>query len=108
MLEDHNPTTRCYPRTLAEAFPESIDRAEWFYPPEENNGWRNIAHGLCGAGDVGRLGLLLFKELRKKCHYMTTQQTQINGSTSHRNTNSKYSPSNQSGNAIYGATDPAA
>jgi len=45
MLEDHNPTTRCYPRTLAEAFPESIDRAEWFYPPEQNNGWRNVLMG---------------------------------------------------------------
>ena len=29
------PTTRCYPRSLAEAFPNSLDRAEWFYPPEK-------------------------------------------------------------------------
>lgn len=28
------PTTRMYPRTLAEAFPNTVDRAEWFYPPE--------------------------------------------------------------------------
>ena len=33
-LEDLNPTTRCYPRTLEEAFPNTIERAEWFYPPE--------------------------------------------------------------------------
>jgi hypothetical protein len=43
MLEDLNPTTRCYPRTLAEAFPNSIDRAEWLHPPERNLGWRNVA-----------------------------------------------------------------
>lgn len=29
------PTTRCYPRSLAEAFPNSLDRAEWWYPPEK-------------------------------------------------------------------------
>ena len=28
------PTTRCYPRTLDEAFPDSIERTEWWYPPE--------------------------------------------------------------------------
>ena len=42
MLEDLNPTTRCYPRTLLEAFPNSIDRAGWFYPPEQNNSWCNL------------------------------------------------------------------
>ena len=36
------PTTRCYPRSLAEAFPNSLDRAEWWYPPERNTGWRNV------------------------------------------------------------------
>jgi hypothetical protein len=29
------PTTRCYPRTLAEAFPDDVENAEWFYPPEQ-------------------------------------------------------------------------
>lgn len=29
------PTTRCYPRSLDEAFPNSVERAEWFYPPEK-------------------------------------------------------------------------
>lgn len=33
-LEDLNPTTRRYPRTLEEAFPNTVERAEWFYPPE--------------------------------------------------------------------------
>lgn len=33
-LEDLNPTTRCYPRTMDEAFPNDVERAEWFYPPE--------------------------------------------------------------------------
>ena len=29
-----HPTTRCYPRSMDEAFPNSVERAEWFYPPE--------------------------------------------------------------------------
>ena len=29
------PTTRTYPRSLAEAFPNTVDRAEWWYPPEK-------------------------------------------------------------------------
>ena len=29
-----HPTTRLYPRTLDEAFPNAASRAEWFYPPE--------------------------------------------------------------------------
>ena len=29
------PTTRRYPRTLDEAFPDSIERTEWWYPPEK-------------------------------------------------------------------------
>lgn len=28
------PTTRMYPRSIDEAFPNSMERAEWFYPPE--------------------------------------------------------------------------
>ena len=30
-----HPTTRLYPRTLDEAFPNAASRAEWFYPPEK-------------------------------------------------------------------------
>jgi hypothetical protein len=28
------PTTRCYPRTIEEAYPNDPSRAEWFYKPE--------------------------------------------------------------------------
>ncbi len=34
-LQDRNPTNRRYPRTIEEAFPDSVERAEWFYPPEK-------------------------------------------------------------------------
>ena len=34
-LNDLNPTTRSYPRTMEEAFPNTVERAEWFYPPEK-------------------------------------------------------------------------
>lgn len=34
-LENLFPTTRRYPRTIEEAFPNTVDRAEWFYPPEK-------------------------------------------------------------------------
>jgi hypothetical protein len=44
--EEKNPTTRMYPRTLDEAFPNDISRAEWFYPPEKNLNVHNIAMGL--------------------------------------------------------------
>lgn len=29
------PTTRCYPRTTLEAFPDDSDTAQWFFPPEQ-------------------------------------------------------------------------
>ena len=35
------PTTRNYPRTMQEAFPEDPQNAEWFYPPEKHGGWAN-------------------------------------------------------------------
>lgn len=34
MMEDNNPTSRRYPRTMDEAFPNDVDRAKWWYPPE--------------------------------------------------------------------------
>ena len=37
------PTTRMYPRTIEEAFPNSIERAEWFYPPEKVTTWKDVA-----------------------------------------------------------------
>ncbi len=45
-LQDLNPTTRSYPRTLADAFPNSIERAEWFYPPDKRwSGWDYVIGG---------------------------------------------------------------
>lgn len=40
-MEDLNPTTRRYPRTLEEAFPGSPDMAEWFFrdPNPHPVGW---------------------------------------------------------------------
>jgi len=29
------PTTRMYPRTLQEAFPNAAENAEWWYPPKK-------------------------------------------------------------------------
>jgi hypothetical protein len=37
-MEDNNPTTRTYPRTLQEAFPKDyLD--QWFDPPKKTYGW---------------------------------------------------------------------
>ena len=33
----NNPTTRKYPRTVEEAFPNGPAHAEWFFPPEEKD-----------------------------------------------------------------------
>ena len=45
-LNDLNPTTRRYPRTLEEAFPDSVERTEWFYPPERRwNVWDAVIGG---------------------------------------------------------------
>jgi hypothetical protein len=32
------PTTRRYPRTIEEAYPNDPSRAEWFYKPERKRG----------------------------------------------------------------------
>ena len=29
------PTTRCYPRTMLEAFPDDAENAKWWFPPEQ-------------------------------------------------------------------------
>ena len=29
------PTTRCYPRTTAEAFRDDVEYSQWWYPPEQ-------------------------------------------------------------------------
>ena len=35
------PTSRCFPRTLDDAFPNDPERVEWFYPPERKRGYAN-------------------------------------------------------------------
>lgn len=34
-MDDGWPTTRCYPRTLNEAFQHIGEGSEWFFPPEQ-------------------------------------------------------------------------
>lgn len=43
------PTTRMYPRTIEEAFPNSMERAQWFYPPERTTTWKDVAVFVVGA-----------------------------------------------------------
>jgi hypothetical protein len=52
------PTTRVYPRSIEEAFPNSIERAQWFYPPEKTTGWKDVAVFVIGA--VLWIGLAYF------------------------------------------------
>lgn len=42
------PTTRCYPRTMDEAFPNDVSRTEWFYPPEPKHTWGNAIMFIAG------------------------------------------------------------
>ena len=37
------PTTRCFPRTLEDAFPHGPKNAEWFFPPERERGKLELA-----------------------------------------------------------------
>ena len=37
------PTSRCFPRTMNDAFKNNVDNAQWLYPPEKNFNWRNTA-----------------------------------------------------------------
>lgn len=37
-LEDLNPTTRSYPRTLEEAFKDDVRNSEWWFPPRHEHG----------------------------------------------------------------------
>ena len=43
------PTSRTYPRTMEEAFPNDAERANWFYPPENKRGYRNAVMFIAGA-----------------------------------------------------------
>lgn len=54
-LTDLHPTTRCFPRSLTDAFPNSVERAEWWYPPEKTwNAWDFF---------VGGFGLFLWIQI---------------------------------------------
>lgn len=35
------PTTRCYPRTMEDAFKHLGCDPEWFFPPEKNYSWKD-------------------------------------------------------------------
>jgi hypothetical protein len=35
------PTTRCFPRTMEDAFKHIDCGAEWFFPPEKKRGWKD-------------------------------------------------------------------
>lgn len=48
MLKDLNPTTRCYPRTLRDAFRDEVEEAKWFHPPEKNYGASNVVTAMVG------------------------------------------------------------
>ena len=52
------PTTRMFPRTIEEAFPNSLERAEWFFPPERTTTWKNVA--LMWVGVVLWIGLAYY------------------------------------------------
>lgn len=42
------PTVRCYPRTLAEAFPKDPEYMKWWHPPEKRRGWTNAVMLVAG------------------------------------------------------------
>jgi len=46
MLKDLNPTTRCYPRTLNEAWP--MDNPQWWENPPPRD-WKHKAYLWAGA-----------------------------------------------------------
>lgn len=48
MHRDSNPTTRCYPRRLEEAFDDPVQRAQWFFPPERSQRRRDVLLAILG------------------------------------------------------------
>lgn len=59
LLEDRNPTSRRYPRTIEEAFPDSIERANWWYPPEPRK-YSVVEMLMWGTGFCMWIGLAYF------------------------------------------------
>lgn len=53
------PTTRRFPRTINDAFQDSVENAQWWYPPERSASdmtlrWLSVALWIC-------LGLYLWR-----------------------------------------------
>lgn len=42
------PTTRCYPRTMEDAFKHLGCDPEWFFPPDRRRGWTNAVMLIAG------------------------------------------------------------
>lgn len=42
------PTTRCFPRTMDDAFKHLGCDPEWFYPPEKNHTWGGAVMWIAG------------------------------------------------------------
>lgn len=61
-LKDHNPTTRRYPNTLGEAFPNSVEQSQWWYPPEKNRTLGNIVLFIIGIALWVGLAYLLARD----------------------------------------------
>ena len=40
-MDDLNPTTRRFPRTMEEAFKDPQQISQWWYPPEREMCWRD-------------------------------------------------------------------
>ncbi len=60
MLEDLNPTTRKYPRRMEDAFQNSAEQAQWFYPPERKRNFASILLSVAGiAVWIGAIVLLI-------------------------------------------------
>lgn len=49
------PTTRCFPRTTADAFKDD-EYTQWFFPPERD--WRNVV--LIGCGVLMWIGIITY------------------------------------------------
>lgn len=52
MIEDRNPTTRMFPRTLKDAFKDDAENAQWWFPHERFVSFWDIL--------LGGLGVLMW------------------------------------------------
>lgn len=42
------PTTRCFPRTMKDAFKDDPENAQWWFPPERHTNWTNAVMWITG------------------------------------------------------------